>query len=114
MTYRRLPATQPPERLRWLAEHIIGNRVVWADQVAGEDPHLISVVFIPIAFGALEEYRKEQLPRLAVFAIQGVHTDCLRAINGWPMFIEMCVWRRTDAAKAFDLADRARAAMVDA
>lgn len=108
MTYKRLPPPQPHERLRWLAEHIIGQRVVLADTVP---PDLIPMVFLPIGFGGLPGYRKDQLGRLAVFAVQDYHRDCKRAINGYPMFVECCVWRRTDVRKAWDLAAKARAAM---
>lgn len=103
-----LPKPQTPERLRWLAEHFVGKRVVAADDVP-ED--LLTMVFMPIGFGALEDYTREQLGELTLFAIDGEDKTTGMAVNGWPMFVSCHVWRRSDVLAAWDLAKRAREAM---
>lgn len=109
-TYKRLPEPVTRKQLRWLAEHLVGMRVVTADDVP---PRLIATVFLPLGFGGLKGYTRKQLTRLVVFGVIGVDKTADRSINGFPMFFEMRLWRRTDFIEAQKIAVKAFAAMND-
>jgi hypothetical protein len=108
VTYKRLPPRRTDEEIRHLAEEWIAGRVVDADTVPA---NLVASVFMPILFGALADYSRQQLGRIFVFAIHGEDKTAGRSVNGYPMFAECRVWRRTDAIRAHDLCTRMRAAL---
>lgn len=104
-----LPPRRSDEDIRHLAREWVAGRVYSADSVP---PDLIPLVFMPVAFGLLEGYRRRQLDSLFVFAIEGEHSSIPgRGVNGYPMFTSCHLWRRTDALKANALAQRMQEAM---
>lgn len=108
MTYKRLPPQRTDEEIRHLAEEWIAGRVY---HIEGVPPDLVAMVFMPIAFGGLRGYTPKQLARLFVFAINGEDKTAGRVINGYPMFVECHVWRRTDGILAQEMTTRMRAAL---
>lgn len=109
--WRKLPEAQGQSAIRDLARAFVDNRVYHDGNVPQE---LLSMVFMPILFGASElfkGYRKRQLARLCIFAIRG-DDHCLdRGVNGYPIFTECRIWRRSDVAEAAELAKRMHEAL---
>lgn len=103
-----MPPARTEEEIARLAEHIIGGRVYSVDEVAQSQPRLVPMVFLPLGLGGLNGYRREQLSRLFAFAIFGEDKTSGQAINGWPIFFSMQIWRRQDAVKAYKKANEAR------
>lgn len=103
-----LPPKRSEEDIRHLAEEWVAGRVYALDAVPAD---IVPLVFMPLGFGALKTYSRRQLPRLFVFAILNEHAMAGRGVNGFPMFTECAVWRRTDGVKANALAQRMQEAM---
>lgn len=109
MTYKAMPAKKTPEQTRHLAELWLTGRVYTSDTVEG---NVLASVFMPIGFGALAGYSKDQCGRLMVVAVLDEdHHIPGRYLNGYPMFTACQLWRRADAKRAQELADRMKAAM---
>lgn len=105
----KLPPRRSEDDIRHVAQEWVAGRVLSTDTVPAD---LINLVFMPVAFGVLVGYRRRQLPSLFVFGIIGEdHHIPGRGINGYPMFTSCRVWRRTDALRARDLAQRMQEAM---
>lgn len=104
-----MPPKRTGEQVRHLAEEWLAGRVFHSDAV---EPNIVASVFVPILFGALKGYTKDQLRRMVVLAIMdGDHHIPGRYLNGYPMFTSCQMWRRTDVKRAQALADRMKAAM---
>ncbi len=98
-----LPPERVAEQIRELATHIVGKRAIFADQVP---PDLLAMVYMPLFLGALSDYSREDLEKITIVAVDGAHKTTSRFINGYPMFVECEIWLRTDAIKAWELANR--------
>lgn len=108
--YKRLPPPAEPQAIRELARDIVAGRAIAHWMVPGD---LLGQVFIPLGFGALDGYSRRQLDRLVVWAVHGRQKHAYY-VNGYPMFVECFIWRRTDWAKAVELASKAAAVLEDA
>jgi hypothetical protein len=108
MPYKRMPRKQTPDEIAHVARAWVEGKVFDADHCP---PNIVASVFIPILFGGLKGYTSDQLTRLFVFGILGEDQDCLRSINGWPMFVECRVWRRSDAVRAYRMAQKMEQAL---
>ena len=107
----KLPPVQGQSRIEWLADHFVQRKVVtWYDM----QPHEVSMVFMPVLFGGLPGATKEQLNKIAVFAVIGESHMLDLSINGWPIFSECHIWRHSDLIRAAQLAEAMEAAMVAA
>lgn len=91
-----------------LARDLLGNRVYTSDIVP---PECIPLVFMPVAFGAVEGLSDEELDSIVVFAVTGRHQTTHVAIDGYPTFLDCRIWSRVDFRRALDIAEQTDAAM---
>lgn len=109
---RKLPEAKDDEAIAELVRHLLSSRVVDGLYIADTYPEIVGIVFMPIAFGALADYSRAQLDKIAIFGVIGKH-KAAGAYDGWPIFWECEIWRRTDWRKAVKLYERAKAALDD-
>lgn len=82
----------PEDRLRAMVFDILEGRVFTSHQC---DPDLLSSVFMPIAFGCLADYPKEDIEQLGTI-YEYMQEAGPRSINGFPMFFSCRFIHRDD------------------
>jgi len=78
---------------RELAEGLLGKRLFTVQHI--ENPRDISLVFLPIAFGALAEWSKEEIDQIGTIC-EYLHKAGERSINGLPSFFSCRVIHQKD------------------
>jgi len=110
---RQLPAKQTQEAIKDLVRHMLLSNVIDGFAVAREK-NVLGMVFLPVLYGALSGYDRDQIDQIAVFAILGLDATIGMAYNGWPMFLECRVWHKEDWWTAVELCQKAKAAQESA
>lgn len=105
---RKMPPKASQEQIAELARDLVGGQVYTQYDVLPND---IPMVFMPLAFGGLRGYTKQQLARIVVWGSYPRHKTSGVFCNGFPMFVECCIWRRTDFVTAIKLAEKAQAVL---
>lgn len=94
--------------LAWLAGNLVCTTLFHES-----DSHLVPLVFMPVAFGAIEQYAEAERAKIAgVYAIFGRERNCGRAVNGYPIFAECRVMSEADWERVRTLARALHAAQA--
>lgn len=102
---KRMPPVRTEAEIAELARDMLAGTVYALEDVPQS---IIPLVFMPLALGnPFKGYSKPQLERLFIFSVLGKDASAPRAVNGYPMFVAMQVWRRRDAIKAAERAKEA-------
>jgi len=65
---------------------------------------LMHMVFLPIAFGAFQDWTDDQIRETALFGVLSDAETAATTVNGWPIFTCCHVWRRHDFNRAMAMA----------
>lgn len=85
------------EKLREFVLGVLEGSLYTSDQV--RDRNLLSMVFLPLALGALNGWREDQLKEIGVLYAP-MSAALPRSINGYPIFGEFCLLNKDDWARA--------------